>query len=809
VLLLHRKIKNGMKKKTKIFSFLFCIILTCGVSTVKGQDVVSGNVKDTDNNAILGALIVIVDANENLISSEITDSTGRFSMTLPANLDNHWLILNSFGYSTQKLALSDAVKQKLFVLETNIQNLELVTISANRPNLVREMDKFVVPQIYNSELAKGKNIVDFLGFTPLIRISEDGELGILGKGRATIYINGRKSEIDLKSIPAENIEKVEIIASPGSQYPATDRAGIINVVLRRPPEDGVLANITIGDRQQEKGILNSPSLSLFLNIQKKKVNITTGFSTSYSPRIMEEKGVYHYYLDSIDMNTNSNNFRQDFRLNAFVNMDYHINKKHTLGFRIDASTSYRKENNDVGSNYCPLNSNEIDSSYFTNAELKMKKPNISIHANFNYDITFNSNQKLSFDWDYRHNVSGRPDYFQNINYNRNDTLFSGFRTQSSTVLDAYNFTSRFQHKFTSDMHLNAGLECYGVIVKTDYFYGNQQQNDYVSDPLRSNVFLFKDITGAIYVDYDWEISDIWSLSAGLRGEYYAYKGISQTTGEIISGKYPGIFPSLSLYFAPSDNHEFAFDFTSKQGLPGSSMFNPFKTYFSPFLYQENNPDIRPYKDYDFSLEYTLFSDYMFILEYDYSKNLFNEFRMPVGSGITKITTINYGNDHDFMFDFSITKKLFNNYLYLSFDVAVDYYIATNISKEIVAYNASGIDFSTDLKINTALNKKKDWRFETRFQYCPEWTYISTVVGTAYNLSASISKNFKSSTLSFGVSDIIDMPHKSSLSSEIYAYELERYYYGRTYWVSFSIKFGNNKSRGTENRKIDKTQQRLQ
>ena len=787
---------------------IFLVFLWCAPA-VFGQKEILGFIKDVEGSAIVGALAIIIDEKDNMHSSDVTDSVGFFSLQTNNSLDNKHLIISSFGYKTQKLPLFDSIKQQTYILERSAFNLEAATISVTRPTIVREMDKFIIPHIYSSPLAQGKNIVDFLGFAPLLKVNLDGYLEVLGKGRATIYINGRKSEIDLQSIPAENIEKVEIIPYPGSQYPATERNGIVNIVLRKPQEDGIMVNITLRDQQKEKWNLNSPSLNLFLDIQKKKVNITTGISTSYYPFIIEESGKYNYYSDSLEVKNTQNWKFSTCSLNGFVDLDYHINKKHTLGFRANARTYYRKESNTVETDFMFVNSSFIDSSSITKSNLKMDAPNYSISTSLNYDISFNEKQKMSFDLNYNRYLSDAPYSFQHSNFKNSDTTFSIFRTQATTLLDGFTFKTHFQHKFSSDMQLNAGLECYGALVNYNYYYGNKFNDVYISDSLRTNSLLFKDITGAIYVDYKWKISGKWSLSAGLRGEYYAYKGFQKETQKITSNQFPNIFPSFSVYYVPHNSHSLGFDFTTSCFIPSYAMLNSFKTYYSPNLYQENNPDLKPVKRYDFALNYTLFSDYRLNFQYELSNNSWSDFRIPVAEGVTKIKTMNYGVRHDFWFSFSMNKSLLKNFLFISFDASLFYFIAKDFPSEIVTYNKSGFNnISGGISINTALNKKKDIRFETRFQYVPLSNGVSMKLGAMYFLSAQISKNFKNSTLSFGVSDILDRPLKIFLNGEIYAYNLERYRYGRTYWISYNIKFGNQKSKGAVGRNSDKIQNRL-
>jgi len=799
-----------MKKVIISFLTILCTLLTCNIYTAKGQTTLTGRVIDTQNQAVNAALVMILDENENVFLSVITDSTGVYSIQMPGNPEKYSLFVTGFGYHQQKTALTDAARQSSFALEAKIHELDEVTVMANRPAIIRGMDKFVVPQIYQSPLAQGKNIVDFLKFAPLINVSNDDVLGILNKGPAVIYVNGRRSNIDVKSLPAENIEKVEIIPFPGSEYRAADRSrGIINIILRSQPEDGVLVNMTISDRQQEKWVLNSPYLSMFFNIQKKKLNISTGFSSYYNPFIIEETGTYHHNKENLEIHNNINKKSAFYGSNGFVSLDYHFNNKHTLGFRAASDFNYRKENNTAETSFRVLNSLSIDSTYFTNSKLKQNMPNYSISCNLNYNIIFNHKQKLTFDLDYYHSQLDMPHYFINSKFRQENTIFSEFRTQATAITTGYNFATRFQKKFNEEIILKAGLECYGATRDNDYFFGNKTNKNFISDPLQTNNFIFKDITGASYLKMEWEITDELSLATGLRSEYYDYKGTQKVTSEVVSNRHSILLPSVSVYYELHKDHELGFDFTSSYNPPSFSMLNTFKLYYSPTFYQENNPDLKPYKDYEFALEYILFSDYMFVFEYCYTKNSWADFRIPVGNGITKMTTKNYGKDHNFTISFSLTKRMLKDFLFLSFIQSFDYFTVQEIPSEIAAYNSSGYSFWTDLKINTALNKKKDWRIETRFQFVPENKRVSSVWSTILDLSASICKNFKNSTLSFGVSDILDRPAERNMIGESFAYNYNIYKYGRTYMLTYNLSFGNNKSRGAHGRERSNIQERLQ
>jgi len=787
---------------------IFIIVFTCFANLIKGQSVLTGSVKDNENNSVFGALVMIMDENENILTSVTTDTLGIYSIKIPEKPENHWLYVIDFGFHSQKISLPEAENQPFILLETLVHYLEEVNVTANRPTIIRNMDKFVIPQVYSSPLAKGKNIIEFLKFAPLIKVSQDDVLSILNKGASVIYVNGRRSSIDLKSLSAENIEKVEIIPFPGSEYKTTDKKGIINIILRKPPDDGVLTSISISDIQKEKLELNSQGFSTFFNIQKKKVNITTGLSIINMKNLTEEVGVYNYYSDSLVMCNKISRKTTGYGLSGYANLDYNINKKHILGFRLIAGISESKASSLAETDFRFFNTEAIDSSDITNFKLKMNTPNYSLSGNFNYDVKFNDNQKLSFDLDYYRSQSDMPYYYTSTKIKTEYEIKSEYLIRSKFVSDAYNFTTRFQHIFSTDFHLKTGIEFYGANRDNDYFYGNKINMAHFSDSMITNRFIYNDITAAMYLKFDWEISDEWSLSAGLRGEYYSYKGTQKATGDIVSNKFPFLSPSVSLYYELHDDHELGFDFTAGYNYPHYYQLNPFKSYYSPYLYRENNPYLKPSLDYEFALEYTFFSDYILVLEYCYTKNSWEDFRIPVGDGVTKLTMHNFGKDHDFYVSFYLNKKLFNNFLHLSYNTSYSYEVVKDMPNEVVYFNENSFFFSTNLNINTALNKKKDLRLESNINLIPKGKSVSFERNTMCYFSGNISKSFKKGTLSFKVNDILERPIKMTMKSDTYAFDNENRYYGRTYILSYFIRFGNYRARSTQNRENNNIQNRL-
>lgn len=322
------------------------------------------------------------------------------------------------------------------------------------------------------------------------------------------------------------------------------------------------------------------------------------------------------------------------------------------------------------------------------------------------------------------------------------------------------------------------------------------------------MFNFDELTSAAYVSALWDGSDVLEATLGLRAEYYSYNGEQRTTNEAVSDEKFGLFPSLSLYFMPNDDHEISLEFSRGIFRPSYAMLNPFKSYYSQVLYYENNPNLKSSIDYDFELGYTLMNNYMLFVYYTFSTDSWAEFRLPAGDGITKIMNVNYSKDHDLEFVLSLNQKMFRGY----FDLIVEPTLAYSKSEgdvEGISVNYDDISYSFMVRTFVALNKEKDFNLLARYQYKSESTMAAYVLGSYSGVDVSISKTFGNrGTLSLGISDIAYRPQKMHKTFSTYSYSTTRDMSMRTVWLSYSMKFGNTKVKSASTRYNQDLENRL-
>jgi hypothetical protein len=129
--------------------------------------------------------------------------------------------------------------------------LQSVQITGEKPTMVIEPDR-------NSYKAKdvapaASNASDVLQATPSVEVDADGKVSLRGNENVAIQINGRPTPIRgtqlgayLKQIPANIVERIEVVPNPSAKYDPEGMAGIINIVLKANTDLGLSGGLNTG-----------------------------------------------------------------------------------------------------------------------------------------------------------------------------------------------------------------------------------------------------------------------------------------------------------------------------------------------------------------------------------------------------------------------------------------------------------------------------------------------------------------------------------------------------------------------------------
>ena len=227
----------------------------------------TGRVVDEQGKAVEYATVVLLKGTEQ-VAGMATDAEGRFA--LKAAPGEYTLLIQYLGFDPVKKPVRVEQENHLgdFVMRTSATGIESVEVKAR---LVRRAaDRFVV-DVANAPAAIGKDGIELLERAPGVGI--DGEkISINGKSGSKVYFNDREllMEADqlltfLRSLRAEEIQKIEVVPTSGADYDADSAGGIIRITLKKRRENGVNGSVAFNTTQGEIVHRYNPSANINLH----------------------------------------------------------------------------------------------------------------------------------------------------------------------------------------------------------------------------------------------------------------------------------------------------------------------------------------------------------------------------------------------------------------------------------------------------------------------------------------------------------------------------------------------------------------
>jgi hypothetical protein len=230
--------------KTKLSIAITALLLTVlqAVSYAQSNNVIKGKLVDSLTTEPLAyATIRLASQSASKIDKGVlADEKGSFQF-LGIKEDKYVIMIEYIGYKTKYIEvsygqLSTSLDLGAISLVPVSQLLESITVSSAKAQVVSTLEK----QVFKSEqfeIAKGGTATDVIRNIPSVTINAEGEISLRGAKGFLILINGKPTQIDaatiLAQIPANTIEKIELITAPSAKYDADGKAGILNVVTKR------------------------------------------------------------------------------------------------------------------------------------------------------------------------------------------------------------------------------------------------------------------------------------------------------------------------------------------------------------------------------------------------------------------------------------------------------------------------------------------------------------------------------------------------------------------------------------------------
>ncbi len=239
-------------------SFLVFLALSVlsNVANAQLEATVSGQILDAQSGQPLAnANVTVLDATDDSpVTGVIAEDDGRFVVSgLP---EGRYLITSdSLGYASVETpllvgGLNEIYNLGTIALQPDTGEIEEVVAIGQQQILEATLDRRVYSMADNIAGSAG-SILDAMRGLPGVTVDQEGRVLLRGSDRVSILMDGKYSSLTgfgnqsgLDSIPAGNIESIEIINNPSAAYDASGMAGIINIVYRQDRDAGL--NIDAG-----------------------------------------------------------------------------------------------------------------------------------------------------------------------------------------------------------------------------------------------------------------------------------------------------------------------------------------------------------------------------------------------------------------------------------------------------------------------------------------------------------------------------------------------------------------------------------
>ncbi len=585
-------------KPTSLLSLLF-ILFFSNVSL--SQEVkVSGKVVDKDINQPLEYTTITFFSKEQnkIITGGITDTNGNFNIYVPTG--TYDVSIEYISYKTEKLI------DKVITADTNLGTIKIgastemlntVEVIAERSTVEMRLDK----RVYNvgqDMMVKGGTISDVLDNVPSVSVDVDGNVMLRGDSNVRILIDGKPSGLAginiadaLKMLPADSVEKVEVITNPSARYEAEGGGGIINIILRKGKNNGINGSVigTTGDPANH-------GISTNINYKTNEFNLFT--TQGYNHR--GSRGNMSNDIENLDINTGATTgFIEERRTNERLNKGYNgvfgMEWNLTESLSWTNSISYRKSSRDNPTNV-------FISQYNPSMDLtgRTSRNNFEWSDDENIDYSTNLTKKFKKDG-HKLTIDASFSSSKDKNYadiTTENLLLNDITKEERTASDQKQTRTLVQMDYVLPLGENsqfeAGYRGNFVDLLTDYGVENFNFTNqaWENDSNYSNILGYIENVNALYTQYGSKTGK-FSYMTGLRWET-TNVDINQFTHEIFRNKkYNNFFPSAFFSYEFSDDTNISLSYSRRISRPRSRSINPFSNLSSNVSLFRGNPDLDP------------------------------------------------------------------------------------------------------------------------------------------------------------------------------------------------------------------------
>ncbi len=793
---------ESSKKFLKFLFFLLISFYTINIypqdnNSTTGNGKLSGIVIDKDTRTPLEGVVLTLKSlkDSTAKTGATTDSKGLFLIESPYG--EFKLTLEYIGYNPafiNHILLSSnkpEIKLDTLKLSSGLTTTEEIKVEDERSTIQFLPGKKIF-DVGKDETNKNGSAIDVLKNVPSVTVDIDENISLRGSSGVKILIDGRPSGLNtssrttiLEQIPANSIDRIELVTNPDAKYDAEGTSGIINIVLKKNTDFGMNGQVTLG-----AGTGDKYSSGLNLNSKNSKMNIFGNYNYRLFDNPITGSINRVNFIDNTTLFQTTNAMRRMNNHSVKGGIDYFPGVNSTLGFSVGYNDRDRKRgSSQLTTQYDLLNnliynienkseedelgkSLDLDLTYVK----KFKTPKQELSLELGYSRDSEDNNQLSKTYDYINPVVNIPVINDLANSVNNDVELS------------VDYAQPFKDKSQLDFGYKGTLrknDNHSIYQNFDY-----TTNSFVENTLSSNQFNYKEFINAVYGTYSGSIKN-FSYSLGLRAEQTSADGDLVTTNTQFKKNYFSLFPSFSLAQKFGLEQEAQLTYSRRISRPDLEDLNPFIERSDPLNLQQGNPYLNPQYIDSYELSFikyfgqTVFTPSLFFRQ---THDEITRYRTLLDSNVTLTSFANNSSSKTYGAELIFNTKLLNK---IDLNGNVNYYKsqadASNIQPGFVnsTYSWSG-RLSASSKIADLFS------LQAAYNYSGKRATGQGIVSPFQTLDVALKKDFfnQAASLSLRVSDVFNQQKfTANLSNIDYNEILTRRRNSRAAFLTFTYNFG--------------------
>lgn len=765
-----------------------------------------------------------------LIDGMLSRPNGEFMFqNLPA-AGSFRLVITALGYKgfEQEIVISAAGEKTEWrnfekdlgnlSLENNFKKLDEVVVSTGRPALEMGIDRKIFT-VDKSLVATGGTAIDIMKNIPSVSVDIEGNVE-LRNSTPQIFVDGRPTILTLDQIPADHIEKIELITNPSAKFDAASSGGIINVVLKKNKRIGLngVASISGGTPKLFAGNLN-------LNLRQGKFNFfasaghnqSGGKAKGNTLRENKSNGITTDYFNQYSVNERSRNFNS-----VRFGLDFFMTNRNTISISQNFTKGTFGNTETQDQEY--LDNNKALLRYgvrSSDGESGFKRNSTRLNYKYNFP---KEGKELTADISYNRGTRDNNTDILNSFFNPDGTEYQPLANvwnNSSSTEKQFTVQADFSNPTSEFTKVEMGVRSYHNKFFSYYDAFAKDNGLDVKLPL-SNNYAYTEMINAAYFTYSYK-KEKFSYQLGLRAEQAKFDGELVDSAYKFGYEYPSklkniwdaLFPSFFITKKIGEDDELQFNYTRRIRRPRFWQLNPYLDINDPSNIRQGNPELRPEYVNSFELNYsknykkgniltvlyfrsnpndiTQYSDTITAAQYQQLNNAAVDPNAILNTYINASTTNRYG------LEFTVQHKAGNN-----FDITP----TINLQYRTVKAKVNNLDLSNK-GFNWEAKLITNYKIETKgpsvfnnmgFQFILDYESPSVIPQgkqkAEFDVDFAIRKDFlknKKASLTLAINDLFNTRRWGTIyDTEQFYQDSYRRWNVRNFRVTFSYKFGDSK-----------------